>query len=105
MSLGFPIEVDDTDDEEDAGHEPDMSPGEAENAHGPRGASQTADRASESVNHERQQNQQQGKNTRGSSSNVNDKEKSRKRKRTVEDVSETVLKDLVDVYQAIYGKS
>ncbi|XP_059301939.1 uncharacterized protein LOC132053860 [Lycium ferocissimum] len=95
--LGFLIEVDDEDDEEDARHEPDVAPGEAENAHRPSRASQSADRASQSVNPEHQQNQQQGKNTRSSSSNVNDKEKSKKRKRTVEDVNETALRDLVDV--------
>ncbi|XP_060168667.1 uncharacterized protein LOC132599354 isoform X2 [Lycium barbarum] len=95
--LGFLIEVDDEDDEEDARHEPDVAPGEDENAYRPSRASQSADRASESVNTEHQQNQQQGKNTRSSSSNVNDKERSKKRKRTVEDVNETALRDLVDV--------
>ncbi|XP_009612019.1 uncharacterized protein [Nicotiana tomentosiformis] len=105
MSIGWPIDVDEEEDD-DVGDGPNIATGEAENAYaGPSftGASEKEDArasehecagASENEHAGFQKNHKQGEHANRSYYNFNEKEK---RKRAVEDSSETFLKGVTEV--------
>ncbi|XP_016487847.1 uncharacterized protein LOC107807907 [Nicotiana tabacum] len=111
ISLGWPIDVDEEEEEYDAGDGPNIATGEAKNENAYAGpsftrASEKEDArasehecagASKNEHAEFQQNHKQSEHANRSSSNFNEKEKSKKRKRVVEDSSETFLKGMTKV--------
>lgn len=89
MSLGFLINVDDDEYEDEASHGPNAPTEEAENTENAyaRGSPREHTGSSE----------KQGEYAKTSSSSVNEKEKGKKKKRVVEDVNETFLKSMTEV--------
>nr|XP_016463666.1 PREDICTED: uncharacterized protein LOC107786664 [Nicotiana tabacum] len=111
MSLGWPIDVDD-EEEDNAGDGPNIATGEAKNENARASepsfteASEKKDAraseheyagASENEHAGFQQNHKQSEHANRSSSNFSEKEKTKKRKRIVEDSSETFLKGMTKV--------
>ncbi|XP_059293012.1 uncharacterized protein LOC132046404 [Lycium ferocissimum] len=102
MSLGFPIDIDD-EEEDDASHGPNIATEEAENAYARpsfTGASASEHEYAGAFENEHtgsQRNHKQGEHANRSSANVNEKEKSKKRKRVVEDATETFRKGMMEV--------
>ncbi|KAF3627776.1 putative HUA2-like protein 3-like [Capsicum annuum] len=101
MTLGFPINIYEDEDEDDYGgsHGPNIATGEAENAYiEPSFAGASENEYARGSPHERtDRSEKQAEYAKKSSSNVNEKEKSKKRKRVVEDANETFVKSMTEV--------
>ncbi|KAH0643217.1 hypothetical protein KY290_035430 [Solanum tuberosum] len=99
MSLGFLINVDDDEYEDEASHGPNAPAEEAENTDTRHNFTQTTENeyARGSPHEHTGPSEKQGEYAKTSSSSVNEKEKGKKRKRVVEDVNETFLKSMAEV--------
>ncbi|KAK6791315.1 hypothetical protein RDI58_010396 [Solanum bulbocastanum] len=99
MSLGFLINVDDDEYEDEYSHGPNAPTEEAENTDTRHNFTQTTENeyAGGSPREHTGPFEKQGKYSKTSSSSVNEKQKGKKRKRVVEDVNETFLKSMAEV--------
>ncbi|XP_049343051.1 uncharacterized protein LOC125831096 [Solanum verrucosum] len=102
MSLGFLINVDDDEYEDESSHGPNAPTEEAENTDTGHNFTQTTENeyAGGSPREHTGPSEKQGKYAKTSSSSVNEKEKGKKRKRVVEDVNETFLKSMTEVMKS-----
>ncbi|KAK6773506.1 hypothetical protein RDI58_028744 [Solanum bulbocastanum] len=102
MILGFLINVDDDEYEDESSHGPNAPTEEAENTDTGHNFTQTTENeyAGGSPREHTGPSEKQGKYAKTSSSSVNEKEKGKKRKRVVEDVNETFLKSMAEVMKS-----
>ncbi|KAF3617407.1 hypothetical protein FXO38_33998 [Capsicum annuum] len=99
MTLGFPVTVDEDEDENEDSHGSDIATEESENAYTrPSFIGASGNEYARGAPHERTDTfEKQDEYAKKSSSSFNEKEKSKKRKRVVEDVHETFLKSMTKV--------
>uniref|UniRef100_M1A806 RNase H family protein n=1 Tax=Solanum tuberosum TaxID=4113 RepID=M1A806_SOLTU len=99
MSLGFLINVDDDEYEDEASHGPNAPTEEAKNTDTWHNFTQTTENEYARVfpREHSGPSEKQGEYAKTSSSSVNEKEKGKKRKRVAEDVNKTFLKSMAEV--------
>ncbi|KAK4722186.1 hypothetical protein R3W88_012419 [Solanum pinnatisectum] len=100
--LGFLINANDDEYEDESSHGPNAPTEEAENTDTGHNFTQTTENeyAGGSPREHTGPSEKQGKYAKTSSSSVNEKEKGKKRKRVVEDVNETFLKSMAEVMKS-----